>query len=244
MPVRVLNSCGGTQSTLASGLIWAADNGADVINMSLQYFPPGTTTLHNAVIYARGQGVILVAAAGNNPIAGVLYPGKWPETITVSATTNQDVVWPNSSTGPEVTVSAPGHNIYSLLDTTSYQYFSGTSMATPHVAGLVTLMLDIDASLEHDEVQDILIATADDLGPPGFDDGFGHGRIDAHAALVEVRRRFGDLDNSGAIDIADLLALLAQWGPCPTPPAPCVADLDGDGMVGILDLLELLANWT
>ncbi|MHC5023075.1 MAG: S8 family serine peptidase [Planctomycetota bacterium] len=244
MPVRVLNFCSGNpESWLADGLIWATDNGADVVNMSLQY-PTGTATLHNAVLYARSEGVILVSAAGNFGVGGVQYPGKWPETITVAGTNNQDGPYTSSSIGPELTIAAPGQGVYSLLDTMGYQFLSGTSMATPHVAGLVCLMLAVDSNLGHDEVQEILIATAVDLGAPGFDTQFGHGRVDAFDALVEVRRRLGDLDNSGAIDITDLLSLLSQWGPCPTPPAPCPADLDGDGVVSITDLLELLANWS
>ena len=244
MPVRVLNGCLGFEEHLADGIIFATDNGADVINMSLQYYT-GTSALHSAVLYADLSGVVLVAAAGNfNSV--VAYPARWDETIAVAATDNQDQRWSGSNQGPQLTVAAPGDNIWSLLDTTSYQYFTGTSMATPHVSGLATLMLSLDGSLTPDEVRGILQATADDVDAPGFDNNTGFGRINANAALLEVLAGIsipGDLDGDGVVGVLDLLILLTVWGPCPDPPDECPADLNGDGSVGILDLLTLLAYW-
>ncbi|MCZ6542035.1 MAG: S8 family serine peptidase [Planctomycetota bacterium] len=246
MPVRVLNGCNGTESPLADGIIYATDHGADVINMSLQ-FADGTNYLHDAVTYGYMSGVVLVAAAGNFGFSGgVAFPARWDETIAVAATDNQDQRWSGSNQGPQLTVAAPGVNVWSLFGSANYAYMTGTSMATPHVSGLATLMLSLDGSLTPDEVRDILQATADDVDAPGFDNNTGFGRINANAALLEVLAGIsipGDLDGDGAVGILDLLILLTAWGPCPDPPEECPADLALDGSVGVLDLLTLLAYW-
>ncbi len=246
MPVRVLNGCNGTESPLADGIIYATDHGADVINMSLQ-FADGTNYLHDAVTYGYMSGVVLVAAAGNFGFSGgVAFPARWDETIAVAATDNQDQRWSGSNQGPQLTVAAPGVNVWSLFGSANYAFKTGTSMATPHVSVLATLMLSLDGSLTPDEVRDILQATADDVDAPGFDNNTGFGRINANAALLEVLAGIsipGDLDGDGTVSVLDLLALLAAWGPCPDPPEECPADLDLDDSVGILDLLTLLAYW-
>ncbi|MHC4784530.1 MAG: S8 family serine peptidase [Planctomycetota bacterium] len=175
MPVRVLNSCSGYESYLAEGIIWATDNGADVISMSLQY-TEGTQLLYDAVLYAHAQGVVMVAAAGNNASCStpsVRYPAKWPETIAVAAYNNRDQRASFSNCGPELDVAGPGDTVWSLLDTTAYQWLSGTSMATPHVSGAVNLMKALDPDLAPDEIKFIgrrqrFPAAAAALGPvPG-----------------------------------------------------------------------------
>ncbi len=241
MPVRVLNGCSGLESHVAEGIVWATDHDADVINMSLQFYT-GSAVLHDAVLYAFGQNVIMVAASGNNQ-AVVAYPAKWPETVAVGAIDNVGNRWPSSNPGPELDVMAPGAVVWSLKDNDIYQYLSGTSMAAPHVSGLVCLMKALDPSLPQEDVLQILTDTAIDLAPAGFDNSTGYGRIDAHAALLEAQPPPpvpGDLDADGDIDITDFLALLGLWGPCA---APCPADLDGDGSVGITDMLAQLSNW-
>ncbi|MCA9291456.1 MAG: S8 family serine peptidase [Phycisphaerales bacterium] len=239
MPIRVLNGCTGTESELAEGITYAMNHGVDVVNMSLQYFD-GSETLHDAVLAAHAAGLVLVAAAGNNPGFGVSYPGVWPETITVAATNNQDAHWVNSGAGDAVTVAAPGVNIYSLSGTTAYGYKTGTSMATPHVSGLACLLLSVDPSLTHDDIASVLMATADDVEGPGEDLLTGAGRVNAlEAVLAVLPPTPGDLDGDGDVDPADLAALLSAWGACPG----CPADLDGDGTVGPADLAVLLGNW-
>jgi subtilisin family serine protease len=245
MPVRVLNGCSGQpESYLAEGIIWATDNGADVISMSLQY-TQGTQLLHDAVLYAHAQGIVMVAAAGNNAPCGtpnVRYPAKWPETIAAAAFNNQDERASFSNCGPELDVAGPGDTVWSLKDTTAYQWLSGTSMATPHVSGTVNLMKALDPGLAPDEIKLILQATAVDLGDPGFDDQSGFGRIDAHAALLQVQARLADLDGDGVVGVLDFLQLLQSWGSCPSGPG-CPGDIDRDGQVGVSDFLLLLASW-
>jgi subtilisin family serine protease len=245
LPVVVVSPCSGNEAWVADGLIWAADQEADIINMSLQY-SSGTTYLHDAVQYAAASGALLVAATGNSN-AGVAYPAKWPETIAVAATTNQDLRWANSNFGPEVDVAAPGWQIYSLIGSSGYGYKSGTSMAAPHVSGIAALLLALDDSLTAPQLREIIESTAEDVEGPGFDSLTGHGRVNAASALVSISAPpiAGDLNGDGAVDAADLGILLAAWGPCPDCDAlPCPADLDYSCVVDGADLGLLLIDWT
>ena len=242
MPVRVLNSCSGFESHVAEGIVWAADHGADVINISLQ-FSAGSAVFRDAVRYAHGLDVTIVAASGNFADASVSFPARWSETIAVGAITSSGDRWASSNMGPGLDLMAPGDAIVSLKDTTLYQNLSGTSMATAHVSGVAMLMKTLDSGLAPDDIRQTLRDTAMDMGAPGFDAATGYGLVDARAALIEIRGILGDLDGDGFVAIVDFLALLDAWGPCPAG-TPCTADLDGDGAVGITDLLILLGNWT
>ena len=243
MPVRVLNDCSGNpESWLAEGLIWATDNGADVINMSLQYFQ-GTTALHDAIRYAHGQGVVMIAAAGNIAATQVAFPARWQETIAVGAIDNSGSRWSASSRGPNLDVMAPGVNVWSLDSAAGYKFLSGTSMATPHVSGTIALARSRDPNLTPDMLKQIIQDTAVDMGTSGFDNETGYGRLDAHSAIVAIPI-LADLDGDGAVAVPDLLMLLAAWGACPQPCSPeCTADIDASCTVDVADLLVLLANW-
>ena len=187
MPVKVLNANGdGSYSDLADAIRFACASGADIINMSLG----GTEyshTLHEAVEQTYQDGCLMVAAAGNRGGAGLLYPARYPQTIAVAATDQGDGRASFSSYGPEVDVAAPGEGIYSTYweapYTHTYTYISGTSMATPHVAGLSGLVWSLCPGLSNGEVQSIIEATAKDLGSLGWDPYFGFGRIDAQQAV-------------------------------------------------------------
>jgi subtilisin family serine protease len=244
MPVRVLNSCSGPESYVAEGIVWATDNGADVINMSLQYYT-GTSVLHDAVLYAYAQGKVMIAASGNSgacTVYNMAFPARWPETIAVGATNNVDERASFSNCGPELDVVAPGKRVWSLNNGIGYKYLDGTSMATPHVSGTVNLMKTLDPGLTPDEIKGVLQATTVDIGDPGFDNETGYGRINTHAALLEVQAGLADLDGSGVVDITDFLWLLGYWGPCPSEPG-CLGDIDRDGTVGVGDFLIMLAVW-
>jgi subtilisin family serine protease len=176
-----------------------------IVNMSL-----GTDRLHapmrDAVALALSRGKILVASAGNGQLSnpGVPnYPASFPGVIGVGATQPDDNIAPFSTNGDFVDVSAPGHGIVSTWDTrvpvnaappvtppthgVGFVNLSGTSMASPMVAGLAALMLEIRPDLTAAEVQQLLEASAVDLGAPGRDPVFGAGRIDAAAALRATR---------------------------------------------------------
>lgn len=141
MPVKVLNASGsGSYSGIANGIIWAADNGAKVISMSLGG-SSGSATLESAVNYAAGKGVVIVAAAGNSNTTAASYPGYYTACIAVGSTTSTDARSSFSNYGANwVDVAAPGSSIYSTYDGNTYATLSGTSMATPHVAGLAGLL--------------------------------------------------------------------------------------------------------
>jgi hypothetical protein len=139
----------------------------------------------NAISYARSQGVVVVAAAGNyrakrNPI---LYPAADPGVIAVAATDAKDKFASFSNAGTYVDIAAPGVDILSTVPNNGYAYYSGTSMASPHVAALAALLLADRPSATPDQVEQAIEAGSVDLGPTGKDKDYGYGRIDAPAAL-------------------------------------------------------------
>ena len=188
LPVRVLDSSGsGSSSDVADGIIWAADNGADVINLSL-----GSTSnslvVESAIDYAVGKGVVVVAAAGNSGAAGnpIMYPAALPNVISVGAIDSYDARASFSGYGDWVDLTAPGVSILSLhgLGDTSYAYANGTSMASPFVASAAALLKAADPTITPAEVLSVLTDTAEDLGPTGFDAEFGYGLVDPVSAVL------------------------------------------------------------
>ena len=186
LPVRTQNANGsGMMSTVATGITWAADHGAHVINMSLG----GTSQVSavtNAIAYARSKGVVVVASAGNSREAGspTSYPAADPGVIAVASTDSADNYSTFSNRGDYVDVAAPGTGILSTLPGASYAYYSGTSMAAPHVAAVAALIRGAATGLSPDQVQSALERSAVDRGAAGKDADFGHGRIDAAAAVA------------------------------------------------------------
>ncbi|MDP2692984.1 MAG: S8 family peptidase [bacterium] len=182
--VKSLDSRGsGYLSDIIAGLEWAVANNMDVVNMSL-----GTTSdiqaFHDAVDATYSAGVVLVAAAGNSGDGdpntnNVEYPAKYLSVIAVGATDISDGSPYWSSDGEEVEVSAPGVNIYSTYKGGVYATMSGTSMASPHVAGVVALLLESNPLLIPADVRSVLQTTADNLGAPGRDNVYGYGLVDA-----------------------------------------------------------------
>ncbi|OGO24506.1 MAG: hypothetical protein A2Z28_00270 [Chloroflexi bacterium RBG_16_51_9] len=181
--VKVLDKRGsGYLSDVILGIEWSIDNGMQVINMSL-----GTSSdvqsLHDAVDAAYAAGIVLVAAAGNSgdtdPDDDVIYPAKYASVIAVAATDDTDTRASWSSDGPDVESAAPGVSIYSTYKGGGFATLSGTSMASPHVAGTVALVLAANPTLTPGDVRATLQATADDLGATGLDNYYGHGLVDA-----------------------------------------------------------------
>ena len=187
MPVKVLDGQGrGVSSNLTCALYWAADEGADVINISIISFG-ASFGMQSAVNHAANEGVLIFSAAGNlfeegNP---VIYPAAHENVIAVAATDKEDAHAWFSSAGTFVDIAAPGVSIYSPFPPTHDEYRSvyGTSLATPHGAGLAALVLSAAPSLSSEEVETIIQQSAVDLGDTGKDNKFGHGRIDASAAI-------------------------------------------------------------
>lgn len=166
MPVRVLGaSGGGTWENVAAGVRYAADNGADVINLSLggSIAAPVVTS---AIQYAVNQGAIVVIASGNDAASQPGYPANLanlPGIIAVGAvnSANQLASFSNDAgLSPVNYVVAPGVNVYSTTPGNTYRYFNGTSMATPHVAGVAALMLSANPNLTPAQITQILTQTA------------------------------------------------------------------------------------
>ena len=220
MPIRVLNRQGyGSYGDIADAIRWAADNGADVINMSLGG-PIPSLAIWRAVRHARSQGVVVVAAAGNTGGRGVQYPGALAQVIGVSATRYDEEITFYSSWGPQIDVAAPGGDTRvdqngdgmadGVLQNTilpgspsenDYLLFNGTSMASPHVAGAAALLVSQGVT-NPEAVERILERTArlEDRNA----EQYGAGVIDAAAALRHVQLSLGGLQLALGLALAGL----------------------------------------
>lgn len=183
--VKVLDKRGsGYVSAIINGIEWAIDNNMQVINMSL-----GTSSdvrsFHDACDLAKAAGIVVVAAAGNSgdndPDNDINYPARYSSVIAVAATDDNDARAYWSSDGAELAVAAPGVSINSTYKGGGYAVLSGTSMASPHVAGTVALVLYADGSLTPDQVKAKLQGTAK---PLGISTWYGAGLVDAAAAAA------------------------------------------------------------
>jgi subtilisin family serine protease len=184
MPVKVLNESGyGYLSDVAKGIYYAADNGARVINMSLGA-AYDSDTLRRAVQYAANKGVLLVGAAGNESSSPCLYPAAYSSVICVVATDQYNKLASFSNLGGEL--AAPGVSNYSTYINSSYAKLSGTSMASPHVAGSAALVMSVCTECSTSEVRDLLRSTATDLGSEGYDIIFGHGLVNLVDAIENL----------------------------------------------------------
>lgn len=183
LPVKALDKSGsGTTYSVAQGIIWATDNGAKVINLSLGNYADAQF-LHEAIKYAFDKDVVLVAATGNDNTERPGYPAAYPEVLSVSATDYNLQKASFSNYGDYVDVVAPGESIASTYPDNQYAALSGTSMASPHVAALAALIRSVNPDLKNTEVMDIIRSNVIDLGDPGHDNLYGHGQIDVYAAL-------------------------------------------------------------
>lgn len=225
MPVKVLGRDGsGSHSSIAQGVRWAADRGAHVINLSLGS-SSGSTTLKDALAYAYGKGVTIVAAAGNNGMNAVSFPAAYDDyVIAVSATRFDESLAGYSNYGSSIDLAAPGGDtsvdqnrdgyVDGVLQNTfnpstkntadfGYYFFQGTSMAAPHVAGVAALvvsqLMKTKGVADPVTVRHILQSTARDRGADGVDIYYGHGIVDAAAAV----RATLNLTNSAPTPMAD-----------------------------------------
>lgn len=185
MPVKVMDSSGfAAYSTIASGIKFAVDNGARVINLSIAG-SDASATLQQAIDYAWSNNVVVVAAAGNAATNTPMYPAACNHVLGVSATAADDSLAYFSSYGSYVQISAPGTMIWTTQSDTNHPYgaWQGTSFASPVVAGVAALVISANPTLSNDQVVSLLEQSADDLGAPGYDPYFGYGRVDALRAV-------------------------------------------------------------
>ena len=184
--VKVLDDSGsGSISQVVSGIEWAVTNNMDIINMSLGS-SSSSQALEDACIAAYNSGLLLVAAAGNSGNRrgtgnNVSYPARYESVIAVAATDKNNERAYFSSTGPAVELSAPGVSIYSTYNNNSYASLSGTSMASPHVAGVAALVKSANTGLTNLNIREILRSTATNLNMP--DSHGGYGLVNALAAV-------------------------------------------------------------
>jgi serine protease len=233
MPLKVLSAQGsGSMAAIAQAIRYAADKGARVINMSLGG-PFPVSAIRNAVKYARSKGVVVIAAAGNDGRGRVSYPARYPEVVAVAATQVDESTTFYSNWGAEIDLAAPGGNtrvdqngdgwpdgvlqntvVPGNTSKTDYLWFMGTSMASPHVAGVAALL--VGAGVNRPEaVENLLISTA--RKPKGaktakatgrVDDHYGAGVADAGAALSKSR----NVKGAGGLGMGAALALLGLAG--------------------------------
>ncbi len=244
------------ESVVWESMQYGADNDADVLSASIGWphsMNPDRAMWRLVSENTFAAGVVTVYAAGNEGtccgIDSVRTPGDVPDMITAGATDCNDSIAGFSSRGPvtwqnvdpyfdwphppgklKPTISAPGVNTLSLAigACTAYRNLSGTSMATPHTAGTVALILQANPNLDHFDVKQILKDTSVDLGASGEDNVFGHGRIDALAA-VEMALSMGgcdaDIDGDGDADADDFFDYLDAFAADDLD----ICDINGDG---------------
>ncbi len=187
MSLKVLDSRGsGTESALAEAIIYAADNNAHIINMSL-----GTSeeleAVNEAAEYARKKETLLIAARGNNNSSGPFYPASYDNIISVAATDPDDDKASFSSYGSEETdLAAPGTDIFSADLNDSYRHANGTSMSSPFVAGIAALAISYmerwNIEWDVDKIKKLLYEACDDIN----NEALGHGRINASKLMNEL----------------------------------------------------------
>lgn len=207
LPVKVLDCAGtGSNADIAAGIVWAVDQGARIVNVSLGS-QVASASLEDAVRYAEAHDVLIVAAAGNCGAGGgrcrrvnsAEYPAAFPGVLAVGATDAQDQVTSFSTRGWQIGVVAPGIRITSTTPHyATYQSargvakehapLSGTSQASAFVAGVAALMWSADPKLSATQVAQRIREYADDLGLPGRDDESGTGRVNAARAIRHPTR--------------------------------------------------------
>ncbi|HZG14637.1 MAG TPA: S8 family serine peptidase [Candidatus Bathyarchaeia archaeon] len=184
IPIKVLDDQGsGYSSDIALGIRYAVDKGAKVINLSL-----GSSSfdqvIESALEYAASKNVTVVAAAGNDGEEEISYPASSKYAISVGASTSADELADFSNYGKGLDIVAPGEKIASLVTNGNVQYANGTSMASPHVAAVASLLYSQKPSISRTDVEKVLFQNTKDLGKKGYDTIYGNGRLDAYKAFM------------------------------------------------------------
>ena len=188
LPVKVLNSNGsGSHSNIAAGIVWAADRGSDVINLSLAT-PTDAAVIADAVAYARRKGSVVVAAAGNEGSRRKFYPAAYPGVLSVAATNSADRLYSWSNKGSWIKLAAPGC-AYTTRRGRSWSWWCGTSFAAPVVAGTVALVKSLRPGMSRAGLKSAVLGTAAGLR------AVTRGRLDAARALRAASANAPDPDS-------------------------------------------------
>ncbi|NCG18788.1 MAG: S8 family serine peptidase [Rhodobacterales bacterium] len=200
LPIRVLDANGsGNNTWVANGIVWAVDHGANVINLSLGG-PMPSEVIADACQYAYEQGVTVVAATGNDGFTDFVgFPAAYEPPIAVGSVASDKSVAFYSNQGREIDLVAPGGDVTADLDgdglgdgvvqqtiqngTWDYSFFQGTSMATPHAAGVAALLY-ANGVTHPDDIKNAMVKTSDDLGKKGWDSVYGNGLVNPVKALA------------------------------------------------------------
>ncbi|MHA3774633.1 S8 family serine peptidase [Verrucomicrobiota bacterium sgz303538] len=187
LPVKVLDSTGsGSHSAISSGIVYAADHGARIINLSLG----GTSnsqTLQDAANYAWNKGAVVIAAAGNNGNNVPCYPAACQNVVAVAATNSADGRPSWSNYGSYVDVAAPGENIVTTSAPNGYGSWNGTSFACPVASGVAALMASANQQLSNAQLVNLFFTSCDDIGAAGVDENSGNGRVNVSRAVLAAR---------------------------------------------------------
>jgi subtilisin family serine protease len=187
LPLVVVDSSdSASYSNMAAAIQYAADRGAQVINLSVGG-TSASSMLQNAVNYAWGKGAIIFAAAMNNSSSAPMYPAACTNVVAVSATDTNDTLASFSDYGSWITLSAPGNNILTTNSGGGYGWWYGTSFASPIAAGVAALALAVNPALTNSALLTLLEQNSDDLGPAGYDTSFGWGRVNAYKAVIAAQ---------------------------------------------------------
>ncbi len=193
MPIKALDVNGvGTYADVIEGMIYAADHGARVLNLSVGG-SVYSLALNEAVDYARSLGSVVVAAAGNSGSGALMYPAACPGVLAVTATEQDDTIWAQSNIGQHVALAAPGAGITTTGLDVSYINVTGTSASTAHVAGVAALVASNHPDFRGTQIEQALQQTAIDLGAPGRDPVFGNGLVNASASSAATLQKAHDL---------------------------------------------------
>ncbi len=202
-------------SQVAAAADICADEGSDVINMSLGC--SGSPICYSEVereVYRRlyeEENVLVVAAAGNNGNTDYSYPASYDNVLSVGATDIDDVIADFSQYNDMVDVSAPGVGVKSTITGNNYAIYDGTSMASPHTAGVAALIWSHHPNMTNSMIREALVETALDLGAPGRDDFYGHGRIRAVEALEYLNVSIACLQYAFGLSFANRWELLSLF---------------------------------
>lgn len=185
MPIRISDLNGyATWSAVASAITWAADHGARIASISFENLAAGASVL-SAADYMQSKGGCSVMAMGNSGTQNTVVNAQ--SEIFVTATDSTDTYTSWTTFGPSADVSAPGYGIYSTSNSGGYGSYWGTSFSTPIVAGVVALMMSANPNLPGQQIQSLLYQNADDLGAQGWDQYYGHGRVNAGRAVAAAK---------------------------------------------------------
>ncbi len=193
IPIKTIDGNGaGTYEDVAKGIIYAADNGAKVINLSVGGYAYSFMLL-DAVDYALTKGCIVVASGGNDGIEQEIYPAGYADVIGVSALDQNGQIWNKSNSGKHIDVCAPGVNILSLGLDENYVYASGTSASAPMISALAAMLVSEKPDVSSSVIEKLIMQSAKDLGDKGRDKVYGSGEIDALSVFGQEVKLFHDI---------------------------------------------------